>query len=56
MKEELFKSKRWTEYQDVKVLNIKVKPTEEDKKKVEEFRKFIDKKIEKEQSAQNINK
>lgn len=52
MKEELFKSKRWTEYQDVKVLNIKAKATEEDKKKAEEFRKFIDKKIEKEKGTQ----
>lgn len=52
MKEEMFKSKRWTEYQDVKVLNIKVKPTVEDKKKAEEFRKFVDKKTEKEQGTQ----
>lgn len=52
MKEKLFKDKRWTEYQNVKVLNTKVKSTEEDKKKAEEFRKFIDKKIEKEKGTQ----
>ena len=43
-KEKIFKSDKWLYYQDVKVLKTKIKPTNEDKKKVEEFRKFIDKK------------
>lgn len=47
--EKLFTSPRWTEYQDVKPLNIYVPPTEEDKRNVEEFRKYIDEKIEKEE-------
>lgn len=46
-KDELFKSDRWTKYQNVKVLKGKKTLTEEDKKKIKEFRKFIDKKIEK---------
>ena len=45
-KEELFKEPRWKNYQPVKVLKTKVKPTEEDEKKVKDFRKFIDKKEE----------
>lgn len=45
-KEELFKDSRWKKYQPVEVLKTKVKPTEEDEKKVKEFRKFIDKKEE----------
>lgn len=47
-KEKLFKEPRWTTYQPVQVLNVKVQPTEDDKQKIEEFRKFIDKKIENE--------
>lgn len=47
-KQELFKEKRWTEYQGVKILNINVKRTEEDNKNAKEFRKFIDKKLAKE--------
>lgn len=50
-KEELFKTPRWVEYQHVDTLNIKVKETEEDKKKVEEFRKFIDENVEKEKNT-----
>lgn len=52
---ELFKDQRWNEYQSVEVLKTKVKPTEEDKKKVEEFRKFIDEKIKKEEDTQKEN-
>lgn len=48
-KEKLFTAPRWNEYQDVKPLNIHISPTEEDKKKVEEFRMFIDEKIKKEE-------
>lgn len=47
-KEELFKSPRWNTYQPVDVLKTTVKPTEEDKRKAENFRKFIDEKIKKE--------
>ncbi len=48
MKEkELFQDPRWTEYQDVKPLKIKVPFTEKDKKNIEEFRKFIDEKAKK---------
>ena len=47
-KEKLFKDPRWTIYQPVQVLNIEVQPTEDDKKKVEEFRRFIDETIENE--------
>lgn len=47
-KEKLFKDPRWTTYQPVQALNIEVQPTEDDKKKVEEFRKFIDETIENE--------
>lgn len=47
-KEKLFTAPRWNEYQDVKPLNIYVRPTEKDKKEAEEFRKFIDEKIKKE--------
>lgn len=43
-KEELFKETRWNKYQPTEVLKTKVKPTEKDEKKVEDFRKFIDKK------------
>ena len=50
-KEELFKSPRWNTYQPVDVLKTTVKPTEEDKKKVEDFRKFIDGKIKKEEAT-----
>jgi len=45
-KEKLFNDPRWKEYQPVEVLKTKVKPTKEDEKKVEDFRKFIDKKEE----------
>lgn len=54
-KEELFKAPRWVEYQHVDMLNIKVKETEEDKKKVDEFRKFIDENVEKEKNTK-LNK
>lgn len=47
----LFMSNRWNEYQDVKVLNIKVPTTQEDKKKAKEFRKYIDKITQKEKST-----
>lgn len=39
-----YSGEKWKHYQDVKPLNIKVKPTKEDKKKITEFRKMIDKK------------
>ena len=39
-----FKNDKWLYYQDVQMLKTKVKSTEEDKKKVEEFRKFINEK------------
>lgn len=39
-----FTSDKWLYYQDVKRLKIKVKTTEEDKKKIEQFRKFINEK------------
>lgn len=45
-KEKPFKSDKWLYYQDVKVLKTKVKPTKEDEKKIEDFRKFINKKEE----------
>lgn len=47
-KEKLFKDLRWTTYQPVQVLDIEVQPTEDDKRKVEEFRRFIDETIENE--------
>lgn len=50
-KQKPFTSEKWLHYQDVKVLKTKVKPTEDDKKKVEEFRKFIDEKIKKEEDT-----
>lgn len=50
-KEKFFKAPRWVEYQHVDTLNITVKETEEDKKKVEEFRKFIDENLEKEKNT-----
>lgn len=50
-KQKPFTSEKWLYYQDVKVLKTKVKPTKEDKKKVEEFRKFIDEKIKKEEDT-----
>ena len=52
-KEELFKSLRWNTYQDDEALKTKVKPTEEDKKKVEDFRNFIDEKIKNERESKN---
>ena len=51
MEKELFKDKRWTEYQNVEVLKTKVQLTEEDKKKAESFRKFIDEKIKNEEDT-----
>lgn len=45
-KEKHLKDEKWLYYQDVKVLKTKVKPTEEEEKKVKDFRKFIDKKEE----------
>lgn len=53
-KSKLFKSEKWLYYQDVKVLKMKVKPTDEDKKKVEDFRRFIDRKI-KEEATEKKN-
>ena len=50
-KEKMFSAPRWNKYQPVKPLNIYVKPTEETKKKVEEFRKFIDEKVKKEEDS-----
>lgn len=52
---ELFKDQRWNEYQSVEVLKTKVKPTEEDKKKIEEFREFIDEKVKKEEDTKKEN-
>lgn len=46
-KEKLFKAPRWVKYQHVDTLNVKLKETEEDKKKVNEFRKFIDENVKK---------
>ena len=48
---ELFKSPRWNVYQPVEVLKTKVKPTDDDKKKVEDFRNFINKKVEKKEDT-----
>ena len=53
-KDKLFKDPRWTTYQSVQVLNVMVKPTEEDKKQVEDFRKFVDKTIENEKIKDTI--
>lgn len=50
MEKKKFSDKRWNEYQDVKILNIKKELTEEDKQKAKEFRKYIDKKIKKEKN------
>ena len=36
-----FKSDKWLYYQDVKVLKTRIKLTEKDKEKINEFRKFI---------------
>jgi hypothetical protein len=52
--DELFKSKRWTEYQDVEPLNITVPRTDEDEKKIEDFRKFIDIKEQKDERIINL--
>lgn len=41
--DKLFKAPRWTIYQPVQILNIKVQSTEDDKKKVKDFREFINK-------------
>lgn len=54
-KDKSFKSDKWLYYQNVKPLNIYVEPTEEDKKKVEEFRKFIDEKIKKKEDTKKEN-
>lgn len=54
-KQKAFTSDKWLYYQDVKVLKAKVKSTKEDKKKVEEFRKFIDEKIKNEEDAKRKN-
>lgn len=43
-KEKEYSSQKWLYYQDVKVLNKKVKLTEKEKKKVEAFNKFIEEK------------
>lgn len=45
--QEPFKSEKWLYYQDVKPTNIYVEPDEKTKKNIEEFRKFIDEKIKK---------
>ena len=50
-KQKPFTSDKWLHYQDVKVLKTKVKPTEDEKKKIEEFRKFIDEKAKKEEDT-----
>lgn len=50
-KEDLFKAPRWNTYQSVDVLKTKVKSTKEDKKKIEEFRKFIDEKTKNEEGT-----
>nr|DAL65788.1 MAG TPA_asm: hypothetical protein [Caudoviricetes sp.] len=52
-KEELFSSPRWKNYQPVEVLKTKVKRKKEDEKNTEEFIKFIDEKIKKEEDAKN---
>ena len=52
-KEELFSSPRWKHYQPVEVLKTKVKRKKEDEKNTEEFIKFIDEKIKKEEDAKN---
>ena len=54
-KEKPFSALRWNEYQSVKPLKIYVKPTEETKKKVEDFRQFINKKIEQEEDTKKEN-
>lgn len=54
-KEELFKAPRWNTYQPVEILKTKVQPTEDDKKKNEEFRKFIDEKVKKEEDTNRKN-
>lgn len=54
-KEKPFSAPRWNEYQSVKPLKIYVKPTEETKKKVEDFRQFINKKIEQEEDTKKEN-
>lgn len=52
-KEKLFSSPRWKNYQPVEVLKTKVKRKKEDEKNTEEFIKFIDEKIKKEEDAKN---
>ena len=52
-KEELFSSPRWKNYQPVEVLKKKVKRKKEDEKNTEEFIKFIDETIKKEEDAKN---
>ena len=52
-KEELFSSPRWKNYQPVEVLKTKVKRKKEDEKNTEEFIRFIDEKIKKEEDAKN---
>ena len=47
----LFKAPRWNNYQDVEVLKTKVNETADDKKKIDNFRKFIDNEILKEQGT-----
>lgn len=47
-KKELFKSRRWNEYQNVQVLNETVAETEKSKKNVEFFLKYIKSKERKE--------
>lgn len=52
-KDKLFSSLRWKTYQPVEVLKTKVKRTKEDEKNAEEFVKFINEKIRKEESIKN---
>ena len=47
--EKLFAAPRWTEYQNVKPLNIHIPPTEKDKENGEKFIKFIEEQIKKEE-------
>lgn len=54
-KEELFSSPRWKNYQPVEVLKTKVKRTKEDEKNAEEFVKFIEEKIKKEEDTKKKN-
>lgn len=52
-KEKLFSSSRWKNYQPVEVLKTKVKRTTADEKSAEEFIKFIEEKIKKEEDTKN---